>query len=389
MLFEGMGTFRDDLTRRASQARSSAELAIRRLQRNGLLESRLWFPIAGIVITVALVIEKQLTAAIAAGAAWIALLRHSAQTEADRQRRITDGFTKAAEQLSSEKFEVRLAGIYSLARISRESEDDYWPAMETLTAFVREGSRRFEAIVDRRPFGDRVSQRAYYLWREMGQPSGRDTEIWELAKNRELFLQPSLKDISAAAKAIGHRPAKGIMMEEENGWILDLSGTILKWTDLTGTNFARANFELANLEGTKLDGADLSHAQLFFSTLRSVSFHKAILRGADLRMSAAQESRLPFADCADAKFSHADFSHASFHRAVLTGADFTMSKLDNARFNSADLTRARLEPETFEGVDFERAILQGVVIHSLGRTDDKMRLVALLNAQAGAAGGAH
>lgn len=64
--------------------------------------------------------------------------RHEAQTGADLQRRITENFTKATEQLGSDKTAVRLGGIYTLDRISRESPDDYWTVMETLCAFVRE-----------------------------------------------------------------------------------------------------------------------------------------------------------------------------------------------------------------------------------------------------------
>ena len=64
--------------------------------------------------------------------------RHREQTKADLQRRITESFSKATEQLGSDKIEVRLGGIYTLERISRESLDDYWTAMETLCAFVRE-----------------------------------------------------------------------------------------------------------------------------------------------------------------------------------------------------------------------------------------------------------
>jgi hypothetical protein len=44
--------------------------------------------------------------------------RHYEQTEADRRRRITESFSKAAEQLASEKIEARLGGIYTLERIS-------------------------------------------------------------------------------------------------------------------------------------------------------------------------------------------------------------------------------------------------------------------------------
>ena len=65
-------------------------------------------------------------------------LRHEEQTSADRERRITESFAKAVEQLGSDKLETRLGGIYTLERIARESEREYWPIMETLTAFVRE-----------------------------------------------------------------------------------------------------------------------------------------------------------------------------------------------------------------------------------------------------------
>jgi hypothetical protein len=60
--------------------------------------------------------------------AWAALAqaatarrRHDAQTDADRQRRITESFSKAVEQLAHDKIEVRLGGIYTLERISREN----------------------------------------------------------------------------------------------------------------------------------------------------------------------------------------------------------------------------------------------------------------------------
>src|SRR5215469_8071884 len=55
----------------------------------------------------------------------IARQRHEAQTKADQQRRITETFSKATEQLASEKIEARLGGIYTLERILQESPDDY------------------------------------------------------------------------------------------------------------------------------------------------------------------------------------------------------------------------------------------------------------------------
>jgi hypothetical protein len=116
--------------------------AARRLQR-GLVWLKLLPPAARYsagmgIVTLLLLILSGVTAALAAAAAWITLLRHFEQTNADRQRRITDSYSKAVEQLGSEKIEVRLGGIYTLERISRESTDDHWTIMETLTAFVRE-----------------------------------------------------------------------------------------------------------------------------------------------------------------------------------------------------------------------------------------------------------
>jgi hypothetical protein len=77
-------------------------------------------------------------ARIAAEQSQTAAERHREQTTADLERRLTESFAKAVEQLGSEKLELRLGGIYTLERLARESEREYWPIMETLTAFVRE-----------------------------------------------------------------------------------------------------------------------------------------------------------------------------------------------------------------------------------------------------------
>ena len=69
------------------------------------------------------------------------LMRHFAQTEADRQRRIVETFSKAVELLGSDKLEVRVGAIFALERISKESADDYWTIMEVLAAFVRDRMR--------------------------------------------------------------------------------------------------------------------------------------------------------------------------------------------------------------------------------------------------------
>jgi hypothetical protein len=68
-------------------------------------------------------------AATAAEQAETARFRHEEQTRADLQRRITESFSKAAEQLGSDKIEARLGGIYMLERISKESMAEYWTVL--------------------------------------------------------------------------------------------------------------------------------------------------------------------------------------------------------------------------------------------------------------------
>src|ERR671936_723342 len=66
--------------------------------------------------------------------------------EAAREGRSQARFSQAVEQLASERSdgsprtETRLGGIYALERIAAESDQEYWPVMEVLTAYLRENA---------------------------------------------------------------------------------------------------------------------------------------------------------------------------------------------------------------------------------------------------------
>ena len=53
---------------------------------------------------------------------------------------MTDRYTKAIEQLGSDKLDVRIGGIFALERIARDSARDHPTVMEVLAAFIREHS---------------------------------------------------------------------------------------------------------------------------------------------------------------------------------------------------------------------------------------------------------
>src|SRR5215831_3332682 len=61
--------------------------------------------------------------------------------EITEQGQVTDRYSKAIEQLGSDKLDVRIGGIYALERVARDSPRDHPTIMEVLAAFIREHSR--------------------------------------------------------------------------------------------------------------------------------------------------------------------------------------------------------------------------------------------------------
>jgi Protein of unknown function (DUF2934)/Pentapeptide repeats (8 copies) len=266
------------------------------------LRPRVVFWAGGIGIALAFLVFSGATAAGAALLGWAALRqaatageRHQEQTNADRQRRITESFAKAVEQLGSDKLEVRLGGIYTLERISKESPDDYWTVMENLTAFVRERSRRNEAERTSLDLEQRISRRAYFLWLEAGRPDGRAGDFWATAAKQEEFGEPAT-DIAAVLTVLRRR-SKQDRERERNGeregrdewdvWFLNLGGAILRRHDLSGLHLEvaylrDAHLEWAALTAANLEWADLSKAYLMGANLMGADLTRANLTGAHL-----------------------------------------------------------------------------------------------------------
>lgn len=201
----------------------------------------------------------------------VARLRHEAQTRADFQRRITESYAKAVEQLGSDKIEVRLGGIYTLERISRESPDDYWTVMEILCAFVRERARWKAA--------DAGSVETVARFYEKPAASGGK------------LVRPAT-DIAAVLAVIVRRDENNRWRERENGWWLDFSGADLRGADLTGANFDEADFSDAHLEkanfvsaqinGTIFTNTHLEMAKFVIANADRANFDSAYLDGVDL-----------------------------------------------------------------------------------------------------------
>ena len=61
------------------------------------------------------------------------------RAETDRLRQVTESFAKAVELLAMRSDLSGRGAIYALERIARQNQDEHWPIMETLTAYVGSG----------------------------------------------------------------------------------------------------------------------------------------------------------------------------------------------------------------------------------------------------------
>ena len=237
----------------------------------------------------------------------------SEQTAADRQRRITESFSKAAEQLANEKIEVRLGGIYTLERISRESADDYWTVMETLTAFVRERARSKEPE------------------QAVMESMARFHEIAEKERSSQSKPVPPT-DIAAVLTVINRRKLKEREREKKM-----LEGFDLRSTDLRGAKLMGAHLEGANLMGAHLEGADLQHA----------SFENAYLVGAHLEGALLGYIHLQGASLVGAHLEGVFLLGARLERAILAETTgLTEEQLSLAHGDTATVLPAAMSRPT-------------------------------------------
>ena len=258
---------------------------------------------AGIGIAVLLLIFSGVTAAVAAVAAWIALMRHFAQTGADRQRRLTETFSKATEQLGSDKIAVRIGGIYTLERISQESPNDYWTVMETLCAFLREEAR----------------------WKEPDASTSVQRQPAHPMDARQTN-EPLPTDIAAVLTVIVRRRESERVREQREGWRFNLVGA-----DLRGASLLEAYLERARLRIVHLEGALLQRAHL----------ERADLEGAHL-----EDADLAAADLSGANLKNAHLEGAYLENANLWGAHLEGANLQGAHLEGTDLGSARGDAKT-------------------------------------------
>ena len=235
--------------------------------------------------------------------------------ELTEQGHVTDRYTKAIEQLGSDKLDVRIGGIYALERVARDSARDHPTVMEVLTAFVREHSR------------------------DQWQFSAEDAPADDVHK---LTTRP---DVQAGLNVIRRRDSGH---DRDH---LDLSGAILGiFANLNGANLnrallVRAKLTAANLSGSNLSGANLVRTHLFSADLTGADLTGANVYDANLIGATLSSANLTGAFLARADLTDADLTGADLTRADLTDTDLTGADLTGADLTGANLTGALWPPD--------------------------------------------
>jgi hypothetical protein len=231
-----------------------------------------------------------------------------------QDRQITEHYTRAVEQLGSDKLAIRLGAIYALERIARDSERDHWPIMEILTAYVRE----------------------HAPWKEEEQISQEETLPSETQPTQNHQSLPKLAaDIQAILTVVGRRTWTYGQGEDQR---LNLSAT-----DLRGADLWAAHLEEAHLWDVHLEGAVLTYAHLEGAILENAHLEGAHLWGAHLEEAELGQTHLEGADLRDAHLEGAALWLTHLEGALLRGAHLEGADLRGAHLEGADLWAIDLE----------------------------------------------
>jgi uncharacterized protein YjbI with pentapeptide repeats len=249
--------------------------------------------------------------------------------ELTEQGQVTDRYTKAVEQLGSDKLDVRIGGIYALERVARDSARDHSTVMEVLAAFIREHSRE--------PWPPPDTSRR--LARTVLSLAARSSSSADSPPER--LIRP---DILAAVKVIRRRDAKRDR-QPINLAGARLTGAYLIFARLSFANLTGADLRGADLHSADLRGADLTGADLRGAELTVARLNRAQLVGPDALKPPGWEDLEPASPSMPTFLRGANLAGADLRGADLRGADLTGADLRGADLTVAKFRRAPLGPD--------------------------------------------
>lgn len=301
-----------------------------------------------------------------------------------------DRFTRAIDQLGSEKMGIRLGAISDLEIIANKSSGEYYQRiLELLTAYIREksyvGSKNKEIettkgpniipediqailTVIRRCKPSFYTEEANYLARKADHPT-EDSEYLAMEVDyfareadylAEAFAYLDLHETYLWKAYLYNAYLKGANLKGANLSEANLNEANLQRSNSEGANFKKASLYSANLEGAFFMGAHFEEANLFYASLKYSFFtdahlERAYLRKANLELTFLTNTHLEEADLSEANLKRATLSEANLQRASLTEASLEKTNLKKANLEGANLYKANFEEAYLEGTNLKGA----------------------------------
>jgi hypothetical protein len=239
----------------------------------------------------------------------------NATRELTLQGQASERFTRAIDQLGSDRLEVQLGGIYGLEQIAQQAPANRLAVTEVLVAYLRR----------------RVPQPA--------KPPSDTSPVEE--------LRTRAPDAQAALTVLGRReftwPDPPLDLRA-----LDLRGADLRKADLRKVDLHQADLRKADLRDAVLRQADLSDADLRRAVLFQTDLCNAFLGETDLRGAVLSRANLRFARLSGADLRFARLGRSDLAGAFLSGADLRGADLGNAKFRDATADQYTIWPDGFD-----------------------------------------
>jgi uncharacterized protein YjbI with pentapeptide repeats len=318
------------------------------------------------------------------------------------ERRITELYTQATEQLGNDKAPVRLAGLYALERLAQNNPMLRQTIINVVCAYLR---MPFEAILQEEveiPDEVRVSEGGAGRADAPDEPSGRlkvhsNSGTWMQEKQVRMtaqriiaanlkFTSPRADDEDANVESAVTEELARKMQATDSCWpgiSLDLAGATLIDFDLSGCLVGAADFDAARFHGTTqffrtiFDGrasfldAKIDEAYFSCTIFRGEAlFSRAWFGGAYIAFDSAlfKKSAL-FAEAkidTESDFGGAQFLDGALFRYAHFAYDANLDKVSSTRFadfhgaifsDDVDFEEINFRRSSnFEGVGFSRAV---------------------------------
>ncbi|MEI6427383.1 MAG: pentapeptide repeat-containing protein [Pseudanabaena sp. ELA607] len=189
--------------------------------------------------------------------------KNSTDAKLAEARLITERFSKAIEHLGSEKLHVRLGGIYSLERISQDSQRDYSTVIEVLRTFIQTNSVLLTNLSNKRDIQITVEGKSV----DYNLPV--DHEIQSAIQAAAIVIIRRNRSDHPDEKRINLRDVN--LFEANLGkveiWNIDFSGSNFSTAKLTGTkicvsDFSKTDFTNAHFISTDFNDVDCANSRM-------------------------------------------------------------------------------------------------------------------------------